>query len=145
MRRPGRHDELKRMGRIGQRLFFGVAAAGLSGLFALTAVAAPPPRPVQAARPLDLSAPAHVLEAPNKASALASMSHQQTSGFSERGRLAQLESAPLPTQPSMQDRVRLFRREGFPVARLWESKSALLHLGLNQKGKPGLWLVQKTH
>ena len=36
-------------------------------------------------------------------------------------------------------------REGLPVARLWESKSALLSIGLNQKGKPGLWLTQKVH
>jgi hypothetical protein len=41
--------------------------------------------------------------------------------------------------------VRRFHREGLPVARLWENHSALLSLGLNQKGKPGLWLVQKTH
>lgn len=34
-------------------------------------------------------------------------------------------------------------REGLPVARLWENRSALLSLGLNAKGKPGLWLVQK--
>jgi len=32
-----------------------------------------------------------------------------------------------------------------PVARLFETKGALLHLGLNPKGKPGLWQVQKTH
>jgi hypothetical protein len=38
-----------------------------------------------------------------------------------------------------------FRREGLPVARLWENHSALVSLGLNGKGKPGLWLVQKTH
>jgi hypothetical protein len=35
------------------------------------------------------------------------------------------------------------RREGLPFARLWESKSALLSIGLNRKGKPGLWLTQK--
>jgi hypothetical protein len=35
------------------------------------------------------------------------------------------------------------RREGLPFARLWESKSALLSLGLNRNGKPGLWLTQK--
>ena len=35
------------------------------------------------------------------------------------------------------------RREGLPLARLWENKSALLSLGLNKKGKPGLWIVQK--
>lgn len=38
-----------------------------------------------------------------------------------------------------------FHREGLPVARLWENHSALVSLGLNAKGKPGLWLVQKTH
>jgi hypothetical protein len=38
-----------------------------------------------------------------------------------------------------------FHREGLPIARLWESHRALLSLGLNQRGKPGLWLVQKTH
>lgn len=41
--------------------------------------------------------------------------------------------------------MRRVHREGLPVARLFETKGALLHLGLNPKGKPGLWLVQKTH
>jgi hypothetical protein len=36
------------------------------------------------------------------------------------------------------------RREGLPFARLWESKSALLSIGLNRKGKPGLWLTQRV-
>jgi len=40
--------------------------------------------------------------------------------------------------------VRRVHREGLPVVRLWESNSALLSLGLNQRGKPGLWLVQKV-
>lgn len=40
--------------------------------------------------------------------------------------------------------VERFHREGLPVARLWESHYALLSLGLNSKGKPGIWLVQKT-
>jgi hypothetical protein len=40
--------------------------------------------------------------------------------------------------------ARRVHREGLPVARLWESKSALLSIGLNQKGKPGLWLTQKV-
>jgi hypothetical protein len=35
------------------------------------------------------------------------------------------------------------RREGLPFARLWESKSALVSIGLNRSGKPGLWLTQK--
>jgi hypothetical protein len=37
------------------------------------------------------------------------------------------------------------RREGLPIARLLESKSALLSLGLNQRGKPGLWVTQNIH
>jgi hypothetical protein len=36
-------------------------------------------------------------------------------------------------------------REGVPIVRLWNSKAALLSIGLNQKGKPGLWLIQKVH
>jgi hypothetical protein len=48
-------------------------------------------------------------------------------------------------RPTAQDFVRRVHREGLPVARLFETKGALLHLGLNPKGKPGLWLVQKTH
>jgi len=40
--------------------------------------------------------------------------------------------------------ARRIHREGLPVARLWESKSALISLGLNTKGKPGLWLTQKV-
>jgi hypothetical protein len=49
------------------------------------------------------------------------------------------------TRPTMQDLVQRVHREGLPVARLFETKSALLHLGLSPRGKPGLWLVQKTH
>lgn len=41
--------------------------------------------------------------------------------------------------------VRRIRREGLPVARLWDSKYALVSLGLNRRGKPGLWLTQKIH
>jgi hypothetical protein len=41
--------------------------------------------------------------------------------------------------------VRRIHQEGLPIARLWESKSALLSIGLNQRGKPGLWLTQKIH
>jgi hypothetical protein len=41
--------------------------------------------------------------------------------------------------------VRNFHRDGLPVARLFQSENSLVHLGLNQKGKPGLWVVQKIH
>lgn len=41
--------------------------------------------------------------------------------------------------------ARQVRHEGLPVARLWENHAALVSLGLNPRGKPGLWLIQKTH
>jgi hypothetical protein len=36
------------------------------------------------------------------------------------------------------------QHEGLPVARLWQSHSALISLGLSPRGKPGLWLIQKV-
>lgn len=41
--------------------------------------------------------------------------------------------------------VRNFHRDGLPIARLFQSENSLVHLGLNQKGKPGLWVVEKIH
>jgi len=38
-----------------------------------------------------------------------------------------------------------FRQQGLPLAKLFENKDSLVHLGLNQKGKPGLWIVHKLH
>jgi hypothetical protein len=38
-----------------------------------------------------------------------------------------------------------FHQEGLPVAKLFESNQSLVHLGLNPKGKPGLWIVHKLH
>ena len=41
--------------------------------------------------------------------------------------------------------ARRVHQEGLPIARLFESKSALLSIGLNKRGKPGLWFTQKSH
>jgi hypothetical protein len=38
-----------------------------------------------------------------------------------------------------------FRQQGLPLAKLFENKDSLVHLGLNQKGKPGLWFVHELH
>ncbi len=38
-----------------------------------------------------------------------------------------------------------FQQQGLPLARLFENKDSLVHLGLNQKGKPGLWILHKLH
>jgi hypothetical protein len=40
--------------------------------------------------------------------------------------------------------IRQVHKEGMPLARLWQNDEALVSLGLNPKGKPGLWLIQKT-
>lgn len=40
--------------------------------------------------------------------------------------------------------TRRLHREGLPVARLWETRSAMLSLGLSPRGKPGIWLIQKV-
>jgi hypothetical protein len=37
------------------------------------------------------------------------------------------------------------RREGLPIARLWKSESALLSIGLNKRGKPGVWFTKTFH
>jgi len=41
--------------------------------------------------------------------------------------------------------ARRMHQEGLPIARLFGSKSASLSIGLNRKGKPGLWFTRKTH
>jgi hypothetical protein len=135
------------MGKTVKNQVLRAAAAGLAGLFLLNAASAAPPsgrQPQFQGRQLDLSAPAHVIENSVKVSAVSSMSHQQTVASPEQGRFANLGLGSIPTQPSLEERLRLARRDGLPVARLWESKSALLHFGFSQKGKPGLWIMQKT-
>jgi hypothetical protein len=52
--------------------------------------------------------------------------------------------ATLRMENKVQEMERRVPREGLPVARLWETKTALLHVGLSPKGKPGLWLMQKV-
>ena len=57
--------------------------------------------------------------------------------------------AAAATQPTVVARAEAlaqrFRHEGLPVARLWESHAAFVSVGLSPRGKPGIWLVQKTH
>jgi hypothetical protein len=92
---------------------------------------------------------------PEKTSAaFPSSLHRQTLGGQEQLQLPDLatESArsriegPQPrTMGGAEEFARRVHREGLPVARLWENKSALVSLGLNQRGKPGLWIIQKIH
>jgi hypothetical protein len=123
-------------------------------LFLGSAVAAPPQiRAVQPRVPsqiqvlgqhLDLRAPSPAVDVSEKTS-FPSMSRRQSLGPQEPVKLPALGADGMRSRPGIQDFVRRVHREGLPVARLFESKSALVHLGLSPKGKPGLWLVQKTH
>jgi len=42
----------------------------------------------------------------------------------------------------IQDLVRNQRRDGVPLARLWQGRGATLNLGLSPRGKPGIWFVK---
>lgn len=83
--------------------------------------------------------------AAEKRHSFASPETRKTPGASEQVALPAMGADGMRTRPALQDFVRRVHSEGLPVARLFESKSALLHIGLSPKGKPGLWLVQKTH
>jgi hypothetical protein len=117
-----------------------------------SAFAAPPanqrqqlPARASEARPsLDLRAPATAMLVADKTSE-ASAVHRQTLGERPDFEVSSSEATHAPTPGSLEAFGQRFRREGLPVARLWENKSALVHVGLNQKGKPGLWIVQKVH
>lgn len=56
--------------------------------------------------------------------------------------ISRVENFPVMRSPDVW--LRRVHKEGVPIVRLWNSKSALLSIGLNQKGKPGLWLIQKV-
>jgi hypothetical protein len=121
-----------------------------------SAMAAPPPqnRAVQAraqsqiqaaGQHLDLRAPAPAVDVPEKTPSFPSMSRRHSLGSQEQHQTPSLGPDGMRSRLPVQDFMRRVHSEGLPVARLFESKSALVHLGLSPKGKPGLWLVQKTH
>jgi hypothetical protein len=93
---------------------------------------------------LDLRAPSPAVDVSEKISSFSSMSRRRSVGSQEPAQLPTLGADAMRSRPTLQEFVRRTRHEGLPVARLFETKSALVHLGLSPKGKPGLWLVQKT-
>jgi hypothetical protein len=117
-------------------------------------MAAPPqvrqaqPHPQNSSPPagqrLDLRAPAPA-EAAEKGAVFPYLGNRHRSASAEQVPLPALGSDSMRNRLGVQDFVRRVHQEGLPVARLFENRSALLHLGLNPKGKPGLWLVQKVH
>jgi hypothetical protein len=134
----------------------GLSALGIGALFIFNAaVAAPPPGrqdPLHAqsqAQPLrqhlDLRAPSPAVEPAEKTPSFPFMSQRHSLGSQAQIQLPTLGADGMRSRPSVQEFVQRVHHEGLPVARLFESKTALVHLGLSPKGKPGLWLVQKTH
>jgi len=141
------------MQRGGEKVGWSTATLGFAALVLpiSAAFAAPPPSRLQSqiqtpVQHLDLRAPSHALEGGNDAekSSPAFPSHRQNLAVQQRADLPALGFDGMHARPTVQDFVRRAHREGLPVARLFETKGALVHLGLNPKGKPGLWLVQKT-
>jgi hypothetical protein len=131
-----------------------VLGAGALLLMGSAMGAAPQSRAVQpraqsqiqpAGQHLDLRAPSPAVDVSEKTPSFPSMSRRRSVGSQEPVQLPALGADGMRSHPTMQDFVQRVRHEGLPVARLFESKSALVHLGLSPKGKPGLWLVQKTH
>jgi hypothetical protein len=117
----------------------------LSLALATVAVAAPPsgrssatPRDLHPATPkLDLRAPVEW------AAEFARSRFDDRSRFDEPWPALAAEGPAVRPMSRMEQLANRFRREGLPIAKLFESHSALVSLGLNQRGKPGLWLIQK--
>jgi hypothetical protein len=76
---------------------------------------------------------------------LAGQEQLQLPDLGSDGARPRIEGTQFRTMGGAEEFARRAHREGLPVARLWENKSALLSLGLNQRGKPGLWIIQKIH
>jgi hypothetical protein len=156
-----------------QRAFSSATAVIVAGLLSVQgALAAPPLRPQQWQLPrlqaspqparssgqahmpasgsmqtppqLDLRAPSHMPEVADNAADRSFPSRRPNVAAQEAVQLPALGTEGVRARPTVQEFVRRVHQEGLPVARLFEGKSALVHLGLNPKGKPGLWLVQKT-
>ena len=130
-----------------------MAKFGNSGLLVLTMLtlwmrtaAAAPPTTQKAALHLDLHPSLAALSMENHSTAFPSP-RRQFPGSRENLQLPNLgtEGAQARVPSRVEEFARRVHKEGLPVARLWENKSALVSLGLNQKGKPGLWIIQKVH
>lgn len=142
---------------IGWRRRIAAAAACMLGLFG-AALAAPPidhgdsPRSTAARssashRALDLSAPTPPSAKRIPLTSRTPIQSGQYGDADEDGQRLTLDADAWKarTSPRFEELARRVHREGLPVARLWENQSSLVSLGLNQRGKPGLWIVHKVH
>jgi hypothetical protein len=95
---------------------------------------------------LDLRAPAQSLASEERAPVFPSaFAHRRFAGTEDTSQLPSLGAGNPRVRAPLPELARHIQHEGLPIARLWENRSALVHIGLNQRGKPGLWLVQKIH
>jgi hypothetical protein len=95
---------------------------------------------------LDLRAPAQSLTSEERAPVFPSaFAHRRFTATEETAQLPSLGAGNARVRAPLAELARHIQHEGLPIARLWENHSALVHIGLNQRGKPGLWLVQKIH
>jgi hypothetical protein len=98
-------------------------------------------------RPLDLSPPARAIESlqktstasPSSSMAFPSSRHRPTLSMQESPQLLNLGAEASRPRSRVENLVRQVHKEGLPVARLFETKSTLVHVGLSPRGKPGLW------
>jgi hypothetical protein len=133
------------MGKAENLRLIRLAMLGLCGLGSMSAAFAAPPIPHRA---LDLHAPLTAMAALEKTSnVFPSSLHRQSLGGQEQIQLPAMRGPAAQTRipGRIEEFAQRVHREGLPVARLWENNSALVSLGLNQKGKLGLWIIQKVH
>jgi hypothetical protein len=49
----------------------------------------------------------------------------------------------LPDTSPIREFARRAKKEGLPLVRVWQNDALLVSLGLDPKGRPGLWLLQR--
>jgi hypothetical protein len=146
------------MGRLAQK---GILLAGLISICELTALKAALAEPpllkgsavlAHGSKSTEREAPHLDLRAPSQNSTSTQAPATTVQGghrlFENNGpfRTEQLDSArDGHINSPLQNVVHNFQREGLPIAKLFQNDSSLVHLGLNPKGKPGLWIVHKLH
>ena len=156
------HDELSYMQTTGSKIVL-LAMLGVMQSLAWNAAAAPPgvsPPAPQAhsavaqnfsqtfsslSAHLDLRPPARLALSEDKPAAFPSAIIHRQFGATEQTIQMPSGASIARIRPPIEEMARRIQHEGLPLARLWENQSALVHIGLNPHGKPGLWLVQKVH
>jgi hypothetical protein len=107
----------------------------------------PAPRPQQLpSGHLDLRPPAGIVAGSDTMGTFATAARSKlTTGVPPRTYVAPTAAASGHIMSPLETMAHNFHQEGLPMARLFENRDSLVHLGLNQKGKPGLWIVHKLH